>query len=66
MNVKFPNVEVRLSGEEANAYNIIGKVSKALRRAGATQAQIDEFETDAKSDDYDHLLQTAMRWVEVS
>ena len=64
MTVKYPEIVVQLSGEDGNAFFIIGRVSKALRRAGVSTAEIDEFAKDAMSGDYDHVLQTAMKWVE--
>ncbi len=65
MDVRFPDVEVQLSGNDGNAYAILGAVSKALKRAGYREAA-DEFMAEATSGDYTHLLQTAMRYVEVS
>ncbi len=65
MTVRFPEVSVQLTGEDGNAFAILGKVQKALRRGGASGEAIDEFMAEAKSGDYDHLLQTAMRWVAV-
>lgn len=65
MDVRFPNVEVELSGQDGNAFFILGRVQQALRRAGATPEQLKEFMDEATSGDYDHLLQTVMRWVEV-
>ncbi len=64
--VKYPDVEVQLTGEDGNAFFIIGRVSKALKRAGATAEQVKEFTTDAMSGDYDHVLQTCMKWVSIS
>ena len=63
MTVKYPEIVVQLSGEDGNAFFIIGRVSKALRRAGVSTAEIDEFAKDAMSGDYDRVLQTAMKWV---
>lgn len=65
MEAKF-SVEVNLSGEDGNAFAILGKVQKALKRAGATKEQVSEFFTEATGGDYDHLLQTVMQWVNVS
>jgi hypothetical protein len=62
---KFPDVQVQLTGEDGNAFAILGAVSKALKRAGHREAA-DEFYKEATSGDYDHLLQTAMRYVDVS
>ena len=64
--VKYPDIEVRLSGEDGNAFFIIGRVSKALKQAGVPADEVDEFRSEAMSGDYDHLLQTCIRWVEVS
>jgi hypothetical protein len=66
METKFPEIEVQLTGTDGNAFAVLGKVERALRKGGATEAQVDEFLAEATSGDYDHLLQTAMRWVEVS
>lgn len=66
MEPKFPDVEVQLSGEDGNAFFIIGRVSKALRRGGATPGQIEEFRKEAMSGDYDNVIRTAMAWVDVS
>lgn len=62
---KFPNVEAQLSGKDGNAFVILGTVSAALSAAGHAD-QVDAFMDEASSGDYDHLLQTAMRWVEVT
>lgn len=62
---KYPNIKVQLTGEDGNAFFILGKVGKALKRAGLPQAEVDAFYSEAKAGDYDHLLGTAMRWVEV-
>lgn len=62
---KYPDVAVSFTGENGNAMNLIGIVQRALRRAGVSQAERDAFFADATSGDYDHVLQTCMRWVEV-
>jgi len=66
MEPRFPNVEVGLVGEDGNAFSILGKVKSALRKGGATPAETSEFMEEAMSGDYDHLLQTVTRWVEVN
>lgn len=63
---KYPDIEVQLSGEDGNAFSIIGRVCKAMRRAGVPKDTIDKFTEEATDGDYDHLLQTCMKWVEVS
>lgn len=66
MEPKYPNVEVQLTGQDGNAYTIMGTVVRALRRAGVSAQEIAEYQEESMSGDYDHLIQTAMRWVDVS
>ena len=63
MDIRYPEVEVKMSGEDGNAFSIMGRVSNALRRAKVPKAEIDAFLNECASGDYDHLLQTCMRWV---
>ena len=58
------DVHVKLIGEDGNAFLIIGRVSKALRRGGYGNL-VDEFQKEATSGDYDHVLATCMKYVEV-
>ena len=66
MQVKYEEVEVRLTGEDGNAYAIIGNVSRALKRSGVSAEEVTAFQDEAMSGDYDNVLRTAMRWVSVS
>ncbi|NLS76758.1 MAG: hypothetical protein GXY76_05795 [Chloroflexi bacterium] len=61
---KFPQIKVKLVGEDGNAFAILGRVSKALRRGGIEKTEIDAFLQEAMSGDYDHLLWTVMEWVD--
>lgn len=63
MNVKYPNITVKLVGNDGNAFSIIARVSQALRRDGVSQEEIDLFTEEAMSGDYNNVLSTAMRWV---
>jgi hypothetical protein len=65
MEPRYPHITVRLVGEDGNAFAILGRCQQAMRQAGVSKAEIDAFLTEAKSGDYDHLLQTCMRWFEV-
>jgi hypothetical protein len=58
-------IEVELTGRDGNAFAIIGAVSKALRQGGVDKEQIDAYMNEATAGDYDELLATTMRWVEV-
>jgi hypothetical protein len=57
------DVKVKLFGEDGNAFAIIGRVKKALRKAGLNQ-EAEEFVKEATSGDYNHLLCTVMKYVE--
>ena len=64
MTPKYPDISVQLSGQDGNAFAIIGSVSKALRRADVPKDEIQQFVKEATSGDYDNVIQTAMKWVE--
>ena len=60
----YPDVVVQLTGTDGNAFAVIGAVEKALRAAVGGGAA-DDFRDEATKGDYDELLRTVMRWVEV-
>ena len=57
-------VRVQLTGNDGNAFAIMGTVVKALRSEGHRDL-VDEYRKEAMSGDYDHLLQTTMAYVHV-
>jgi len=63
--IKYPEVKVKLVGTDGNAFAVLGRVQKAMREAGLTPEQINEFAEEATSSDYNHLLATCMKYVEV-
>ncbi len=65
MEIKYPQVNVRLVGEDGNAFSIIGRTTKAMRRAGIPKDEIDAFTKEATSGDYDNVLRTVMATVSV-
>ena len=62
---KYPNVKVKLTGKDGNAFAILGKVILAMRRAGIKSDEIQAYRKEATSGDYDNLLRVTMQWVEV-
>jgi hypothetical protein len=62
--IRHPDVEVQLTGQDGNAFAVLGAVRKALVEAGH-QDEVEAFFAEATSGDYDHLLGTCMRWVTV-
>ena len=59
---KLDDVKIDLVGADGNAFSILSRVQKAMRRAGHSD-QWAEFEAEATSSDYDHLLSTTLAWV---
>lgn len=56
-------IEVDLSGPQGNAFYLLGKVTSELKSAGVSKEEQDNFNDDATSDDYDHLLKVVSQWV---
>jgi hypothetical protein len=61
---RYPDILVPLTGEDGNAFAILGRTAGALRAAELPQEEIDDYFAEATRGDYDHLLQTTMRWVD--
>jgi hypothetical protein len=56
--------DCQLIGIDGNAYSIVGAGEQALRKAGYSRVALDEYREDAFSGDYDHVIQTVMKWTE--
>ena len=65
VDIKYPNIKVKLVGRDGNAFAIMGSVKTALRKAKVPSTEIDQFLTEAMSGDYNNLLRTCMDWVDV-
>jgi len=65
METRYPDIEVELCGQNGNAYAILGAVRRALVREGVDRPEVEEYLSEAKSGDYNHLLATTMAWVTV-
>lgn len=63
--VKYPEIVVQLTGNDGNAFAVMGAVSKALRKAKIASDEIKEYTNQSMSGDYDNLLNVAMSWVTV-
>ena len=62
---KYPDITVRLTSEDGNAFNILGICLRAICQAGLSQEERDAFYAEATSGSYDHLLATCMEWFNV-
>lgn len=59
------NLEVKLIGEDGNIFNLMGIVSREMKRNGY-QNQIKEFTDDiTSSNSYDEALAKIMDWVNI-
>ncbi|MGY6634207.1 MAG: hypothetical protein ACXIU8_10750 [Alkalilacustris sp.] len=65
MTPKHPEITVTLTGQDGNAFAILGRCRAAARDAGLSEDEIASFMDEAMAGDYDQLLQTAMRWFEI-
>ena len=65
MEVRFPGIVVQLTGEDSNAFAVLGTVRRALKEGGVDAETISEFFAEATEGGYDDLLATVMRWVVV-
>lgn len=63
---KYAHITVPLVGEDGNAFAILGRVIKAMKRHMISEEEIKEFKKEAMSSNYDHLLQTVIKWVSVA
>lgn len=73
-DVKYPDVTVQLTGEDGNAFFIVSRVRSAIERhlreehgysSVVARGIGDGFMDDALSGDYNHVVQTCMKWVTV-
>ena len=58
-------VKVRLIGENGNVFSIIGRISKALKKAGQKEKAKEFYSKAMNRESYDKVLQLAMKYVEV-
>lgn len=61
--MKYPNIKVKLVGNDGNAF--LGRVKDAMQKKKVPADEISAYMTEATSGDYNHLLRTTMKWVDV-
>ena len=64
--ILFPDVKVQLTGTDGNALSIVARVRRALEGNGVHDDECERFVREALSGDYDKVLATACKWVNVS
>lgn len=60
----FTDAVVQLTGEDGNAFSILGRVRRAITKSDHPELA-EAFMQEAMAGDYDHLLQTCLRYVTV-
>ena len=63
---KYPDIVARLIGQDGNGFMIIAHVNRLLMEHDVPANEREDFMNDAMSGDYNHLLQTVMKWVTVT
>lgn len=61
MEKTITDIKLKLVGEDGNAFAILGRARKALRRGGRADL-IEAFTKEATSGDYQGLLATCLRY----
>lgn len=61
----YDHVKVKLAGEEGNAFRIMGAVASAMQINNVAKPAQEQYLEEARSGDYDHLLQVTQRYVSV-
>jgi hypothetical protein len=56
ISAESEDIQIELSGQDGNAFFILGKCLQAMRKAGLPQETRDTFKEEATADNYDHLL----------
>jgi len=62
---KFPYISVELTDKEGNAFIILGRCKAAAQESGLSAEEVAIFIAEATAGDYEHLLQTTMRWFSI-
>jgi len=63
--VEVDQPTLTLVGRDGNAFGILSNAKGVMRKAGWPKELQDEVMEEAKNGDYDHLLQTMMKYFDV-
>lgn len=62
---KYPYIIVKLTGQNGNAFNILGICLREMHRAGLSKDECADFLKEATSGNYNNLLSTCIKWFNV-
>jgi hypothetical protein len=63
--VRHPEVTVELTGHHDDSVAVLERVMEALRQANVPVSEVRQYLDEATEGDYNHLLRTTLRWVNV-
>lgn len=58
----MPQPRLKMVGEDGNAWAILARARKTLRKTGESEEEVQKYLKEARAGDYNHLIQTTMRW----
>ena len=64
MKVLYPEISVKLVGEDGNAFDILGRTTRSMREFGVPSDVVDEYVKQATAGDYNNLLRVTCAWVD--
>ena len=62
---KYPDITIKLVGEDGNVFNILGICLQSMFSAGLSMEECQRFQAEATSGDYNHLLRICMEWFNI-
>jgi len=65
ITVKYPNINIPLVGQDGNAFSILARVKRIMRKNSLPDSEWQAFHAEATSGNYDNLLRTVMKWFSV-
>lgn len=66
MPPKYPQIKLKLSDRDGNAFSIISRARRLMHNAGLSNEEINAYINEATRKDYNHVIQTTMEWFDVS
>ena len=60
--IKYPEINVKLVGEDGNAFFILARCATEMKKGGLDKDEMDTFQREATSGNYNKLLRTVMEW----
>lgn len=63
--IRYPAVRVQLTGRDGNALAIVGAVSRALHEARVPRQDVEAFQAEALSGNYERVIRVVLSWVTV-